>query len=259
MVARRDWRAERREPRRAEAAAVTGVGDAHGGPRVRHEQRERSGTRATTGNGSSARGQIDPDARNGSRTSTPPTADSANARPGRGAHRKQAGPVRQTVEVVVSGAAGMALVGGLLVLLHAGGMPPAVAAESPPPRTHAPTGILTVQPAAPINALGGGDGANGSGGNVTGGVQQTAAGAAAQVTTAVPVAPPSSRAAESGGASQSPISSPDASASPPHSATPSPSPSGSQAGALGGAVSGVVGGLAGLVGQLVGGLSGGSH
>jgi hypothetical protein len=239
------------------------VGDAHGSPRVRREQRERSGTRANTSNGSSARGQIDPDARSGARNgtraaSTPPAADAANARPGGGAHRKQAGPVRKTIEVVVSGAAGMALVGGLLVLLHAGGMPPAVAAEIPPPRTHAPTGTLTVQPAAPINALGGGNG--GSGGNVAGGVQQTAVGAAAQVSTAVPVAPPPSpAAAESGGASQSPNSSPDASASPPHSPSPSPSPSASPAGALGGAVSGVVGGLAGLVGQLVGGLSGGSH
>ena len=204
---------------------MTGVGGASGGPRG---QREKPG---------------------------------AGDRAGAGVHRKQAGPVRKTVEVVVSGAAGMGLVGGLLVLLHAGGMPPAVAAESPPALAHPPIGTSRTASASPIGVLGGTDGGgSGSVGGAAGtGGDHPGAGAAAQVSTAVPLVPSSSPVAVASSAAPSQSASPDPSGSPSHSATPTPSPSASSAGLLGGAVSGVVGGLAGLVGQLVGGLSGGSH
>ncbi|MGH3417850.1 MAG: hypothetical protein ACRDSS_15365, partial [Actinocrinis sp.] len=52
---------------------------------------------------------------------------------GRRRARREAGPVRKSVEVIVSGLAGMALVAILIAVLHAHAGPSAQAAVSPSP------------------------------------------------------------------------------------------------------------------------------
>jgi len=171
---------------------------------------------------------------------------------GRSSHRRQAGPVRKTVEVLLSGAVGMALVGILLALLHVGSSPPASAEESPSPGQHA---SATVPAALPGPASGqeagiGGAGGNGMAGAAGGTQDRSGAAAAAHGSTA-----PASQTRAQGGASASATGSRSASPSAvPASSSPAP---GLLGGAVGGAVGGVVGGVAGVVGQLVGGLSGG--
>lgn len=159
-------------------------------------------------------------------------------------HRRQAGPVRKTVEVLLSGAVGMALVGILLALLHVGSAPPASADQSPSPGSHA---TATAPAALPGPASGQGSGIGGATG-VAGSDTQSRSGAAAaahQSTAPVPQSTSLGGASASAGGSRG--ASPSAA---PGSSSPAP-------GLVGGAVGGVVGGVAGLVGQLVGGLSGG--
>ena len=160
---------------------------------------------------------------------------------------RPAGPVRKTVEVVVSGAIGMAVVLVLVFLLRAGsggsvpdgGPTPQPAGSSADPAGHS---VRTLSP-APVGYSASAGGAKPP--------PCAAAPCQSPAVTSTPSAPPAGGAAP--GSSNTPTP-----GNP--SSTPASTPPGLVGGAVGGvtgAVGGVTGAVGGLVGSLVGGVAGG--
>lgn len=165
----------------------------------------------------------------------------------RGWPRREAGPLRKTAEVLASGAVGMLLVAGIIVLFHSGSSPTNGTGRLPdggPTYGSGDTNGGTLLP-APYGAVAGGLGDGGPGGEQTGAAQ---VGSPAVATATVPSTTNPANASTAPGGPSSGSSS---------SGAPSPSSTDGLLGGVVGGVGAVVGGVTGAVGSLVGGLLGG--